>query len=172
MNPRIPPCSPPSRNSAAAEGACREEEGALRRPDPGEGPSHHERNGPREPGTLDQPRELEDRMDFSTLGITGDAIEAGGMMLSSEDGASQVRLTITSDPASIPAETGQEVPELIIIPDECAGMHGTWTAQEFGQPEPARVWSVTELEKEKSSGVRSAKVYSRQPCTYLGLRAK
>ena len=90
---------------------------------------------------------------FSALGITGDAIEAGGMMLSSEDGASQVRLTITSDPASIPAETGQEVPELIMIPDECAGMHGTWTPQEFKKPEPARVWSVTELEKEKSSGV-------------------
>ena len=42
---------------------------------------------------------------FSALGITGDAIAAGGMVLSTIDGA--VRLTITSDPAAIPAETGQ-----------------------------------------------------------------
>ena len=94
---------------------------------------------------------------FPALGITGDAIEAGGMMLTSEDGASQVRLTITSDPASIPAETGQEVPELIIVPEECAGMIGIWTPQEFEKSETVRVWSVTELEKKKSTGFRSAK---------------
>ncbi|MFA5296158.1 MAG: UvrD-helicase domain-containing protein [Methanoregulaceae archaeon] len=93
---------------------------------------------------------------FSALGITGDSIKAGGMMLSPEEGA--VRLTITSDPAAIPAETGKVRPELITVPEQCAGKSGTWTAQVFEKgPDRMRVYSVTELEKVVSPGVASPK---------------
>lgn len=98
---------------------------------------------------------------FPALGITGDAIEAGGMMLASEDGESRVRLTIISDPASLPAEIDQEIPELFLVSDECTGMKGTWNPQVFEEgPGPMRVYSVTELEKEKSPGVASARKQS------------
>jgi ATP-dependent helicase/nuclease subunit A len=96
---------------------------------------------------------------FSALGITGDAIAAGGMMLSPGDEA--VRLTITSDPATIPAETGKVRAELITVPEECAGKHGTWAPQVFEQgPDRIRVYSVTELEeleKKRSPGFVSGK---------------
>ena len=44
------------------------------------------------------------------LGVTGDAIVAGGLAL--PDG---LRLAIVSDPASIPAEAGREEPALIVV---------------------------------------------------------
>ncbi|MDD1718799.1 MAG: UvrD-helicase domain-containing protein, partial [Methanoregulaceae archaeon] len=62
---------------------------------------------------------------FPALGITGDAIAAGGIDLSI-DGRT-IRLAITSDPAAIPAETGRVEPELIEVPAECTGKSGTWT---------------------------------------------
>lgn len=81
---------------------------------------------------------------FTALGVTGDAVAAGGMEL--PDG---LRLTIVSDPASIPAETGRVEPELIVVPEECSGKAGTWTAPEYASG-PARVKpiSVSQLEEE------------------------
>lgn len=83
---------------------------------------------------------------FSALGITGDAVTAGGMVLSSDD--CSVRLSIVSDPESIPAERGKVKPELIIIPEECAGKNGTWSPERFEKcPEQIHVYTVSELEK-------------------------
>jgi ATP-dependent helicase/nuclease subunit A len=97
---------------------------------------------------------------FSALGITGDDIDAGEKILASEDGSSRVRLAIPSDPASIPAEENKEIRELILVPDECAGMNGTWTPMEFEKSEPERIWTVSELEEEQSSRKSAARKQS------------
>jgi ATP-dependent helicase/nuclease subunit A len=87
---------------------------------------------------------------LSALGITGDAIAAGGMELPSHDRS--VHLSITNDPAAIPAVTGKATPELIVVPEECAGMKGTWVRPTFDKdPEPVRVYTVTELEEEEKA---------------------
>ncbi|MDD1705921.1 MAG: PD-(D/E)XK nuclease family protein, partial [Methanoregulaceae archaeon] len=87
---------------------------------------------------------------FSALGITGDAIAAGGMDLVSGD--LTVHLTITSDPAAIPAEAAKTSPELFLVPEACAGMSGTWSPREFDKgPEGIRIISVTELEDEQAA---------------------
>lgn len=83
---------------------------------------------------------------FSALGITGDTLGAGGVMLSSGD--TSVRLTITRDPETILAEACRERPELIKVPEECAGMRGTWSRPELAaSPDRIRTWSVSEIEK-------------------------
>jgi len=92
------------------------------------------------------------RMDWITLalGITGDAVQAGGITLMPPDGTGPVRLTITSDPTAIPAETGRAEPELVVVPEECRGKTGTWEAPAYETgPERMRVTSVSELEKEQ-----------------------
>jgi ATP-dependent helicase/nuclease subunit A len=87
---------------------------------------------------------------FSALGITGDAIAAGGMDLVSGD--LTVHLTITSDPAAIPAEAAKTTPELLVVPEECAGKSGTWSPKELDKgPVGIRIISVTELEDEQAS---------------------
>ncbi len=87
---------------------------------------------------------------FSALGITGDAIAAGGMELCSHDRS--VHLCITSDPTAIPAEKGKATPELIMVPEECAGMKGTWVRPKFDEgSERIRVYTVTELEEEEKA---------------------
>jgi ATP-dependent helicase/nuclease subunit A len=85
---------------------------------------------------------------FTALSVTGDAIAAGGLLL--PDGTGSIRLTIVSDPSAIPAETGRVEPSLIVVPEECAGMAGTWTAPVYSAgPERVKVVSVSELEKVK-----------------------
>jgi len=82
---------------------------------------------------------------FTALSVTGDAIAAGGLLL--PDGTGSIRLTIVS---AIPAETGRVEPSLIVVPEECAGMAGTWTAPVYSAgPERVKVVSVSELEKVK-----------------------
>jgi ATP-dependent helicase/nuclease subunit A len=81
---------------------------------------------------------------FTALGITGDAIAAGGAAL-----PGGLRLAIVSDPLLIPAETGRVEPSLIVVPDECAGKAGTWAAPEYSVgPKRVKVKSVSELEKQ------------------------
>nr|WP_321353130.1 UvrD-helicase domain-containing protein [uncultured Methanoregula sp.] len=86
---------------------------------------------------------------FTALGVTGDAIASGGLVL--PDG---LRLSIVSDPQTIPAETGRVEPELIVVPEECAGMSGTWTPQHY-DPGPKRVKleSVSDLEREEEKSL-------------------
>jgi ATP-dependent helicase/nuclease subunit A len=81
---------------------------------------------------------------FAALGVTDDAIKSGGLAL--QDG---LRLSIVSDPAAIPAETGRVEPELIVVPEECAGMAGSRTEPVYVAG-PARVKpkSVSDLEGE------------------------
>jgi len=91
---------------------------------------------------------------FSALGITDDAIAAGGMDLVS--GNITVHLAITSDPATIPAEATETIPELLVVPEECAGRSGTWSPKEFDKgPERIEIMSVTELENKGSAHVPS-----------------
>jgi hypothetical protein len=74
--------------------------------------------------------------------VTGYAIVAGGFAL--PDG---LRLTIVSDPLAIPSETGRVEPALIVVPEECEGKTGTWTAPVYtAEPERVKVVSVSELE--------------------------
>ncbi|MDD5142403.1 UvrD-helicase domain-containing protein [Methanoregula sp.] len=70
---------------------------------------------------------------FTAFGVTGNAITSGGLDLALPDGAGTIRLSIVSDPGSIPAETGRVEPELIVVPEECAGKTGTWQ-----QPKPKK----------------------------------
>ncbi|MCK9632594.1 MAG: UvrD-helicase domain-containing protein [Methanoregula sp.] len=80
---------------------------------------------------------------FTALGVTGDAIATGGLVL--PDG---LRLAIVSDPESIAAETGRVEPSLVVVPVECAGKVGTWTPQEYSVgPEIVKPISVSDLEK-------------------------
>jgi ATP-dependent helicase/nuclease subunit A len=89
---------------------------------------------------------------FTALGITGDAIAAGGMELALPDESGSVHLSIVSDPVSIPAEAGREEPALIIVPKEFAGMSGTWVPRGYDAG-PARLKpvSVSELEEEAAA---------------------
>jgi ATP-dependent helicase/nuclease subunit A len=81
---------------------------------------------------------------FTALGVTGDAIAAGGLVL--PDG---LRLSIVSDPLAIPAETGRVSPSLLVVPDECVGKTGTWTGPVYSPgPERVTIKSVSEIEKE------------------------
>ncbi|MBP7715912.1 MAG: UvrD-helicase domain-containing protein [Methanoregulaceae archaeon] len=92
---------------------------------------------------------------FSALGITDDAIAAGGMDL--VNGDDSIHLTITTDPAAIPAEAAKSTPELLVVPEECAGKGGTWSPKEFDKgPEGIEIISVTDLEREHSSHSPSA----------------
>lgn len=86
---------------------------------------------------------------FTALGVTGDAVTAGGLELALPDGTGSLRLAIVSDPLSIPAETGRVRPELIVVPEECAGKAGTWVPREYviGQ-ERVKPISVSKLEEE------------------------
>ncbi|HII98215.1 MAG TPA: UvrD-helicase domain-containing protein [Methanoregula sp.] len=86
---------------------------------------------------------------FTALGVTGDGIAAGGLELVLPDGAGSIRLSIVSDPASIPAENGRVEPSLIVVPEECAGKAGIWTAPRYS-PGPARVKvkTVSDIENE------------------------
>jgi len=91
---------------------------------------------------------------FSALIITDDAIAAGGMDLVS--GNISVHLAITSDPAAIPAEAAETIPELLVVPEECAGRSGTWSPKEFDKgPGRIEIMSVTELENKGSAHVPS-----------------
>ncbi|WP_292368537.1 UvrD-helicase domain-containing protein [Methanoregula sp. UBA64] len=90
------------------------------------------------------------RMDWITLalGITGDAVQAGGLTLALPDGTGRIRLTITTDPATIPAEAGRAEPELVVVPEECRGKTGTWEAPCYDPgPDRLKVTPVTDLEK-------------------------
>ncbi|MDO8871780.1 MAG: UvrD-helicase domain-containing protein [Methanoregula sp.] len=81
---------------------------------------------------------------FSALGVTGDAIAAGGLVLLSDG----LRLSIVSDPLAIPAETGRVSSALLVVPEECAGKAGTWTGPVYSAgPERVKVVSVSEMEK-------------------------
>ena len=85
---------------------------------------------------------------FTALGMTGDAIAAGGLVLPDVTGS--IRLAIISDLLVIPAENGRVEPSLIIVPEECAGKTGTWTAPVYSAgPERMKVVSVSELERGK-----------------------
>ena len=67
-----------------------------------------------------------------------------------------VHLAIMSDPAAIPAEAAKSTPELLIVPEECAGRSGIWSPKEFDKgTEGVEIISVTELENEGSSPVPS-----------------
>jgi len=89
------------------------------------------------------------------LGVTGDAIAAGGLAL--PDGP---RLAIVSDPAAIPAETGRVEPSLIIVPEECAGKSGTRAEPVYDAgPGRVKVVSVSELER----GTAEGPVPAREP---------
>ncbi|MDO8873960.1 MAG: PD-(D/E)XK nuclease family protein [Methanoregula sp.] len=80
---------------------------------------------------------------FTALSVTGDAIAAGGLVLSSG-----LWLSIVSDPLAIPAETGRVSPSLLVVPGECAGKSGTWSGPQYSPgPERVKVKSVSELEK-------------------------
>ncbi|MCX6691482.1 MAG: hypothetical protein NTW33_05370, partial [Methanoregula sp.] len=82
---------------------------------------------------------------FTALGVTSDAIAAGRVDLPGD-----FRLAIVSDPLAIPAETGRVEPSLLIVPEECAGKSGTWTAPVYSAgPGRVKVVSVSELEKTK-----------------------
>jgi ATP-dependent helicase/nuclease subunit A len=86
---------------------------------------------------------------FTALGVTGDAVAAGGLTLELPDGTGSLRLSIVSDPLSIPAETGRIEPSLIIVPGECAGKAGTWTVPRYSAgPTRLKVKSVSEIEEE------------------------
>jgi len=84
---------------------------------------------------------------FTALGVTGDAIAAGGLAL--PDG---IRLSIVSNPVAIPAETGRVEPSLLVVPEECAGKAGT-RAESVYVTKPAREKpkSVSDLEREPGS---------------------
>ena len=84
---------------------------------------------------------------WSALGIGGDAITAGEVML---DG--WLRLGIVSDPLSIPAEMVEVKPSLIEVPSDCAGGMGTWKRPEY-LPEPEVLRPVTVSELEEKAGV-------------------
>ncbi len=85
---------------------------------------------------------------FSALGISDNVIKAGELVIDSEDGDSPLRLAITCNPESIPAETGKVKPELIVVPSECAGKNGKWIPQVFEQHlDEDKVISVSELEE-------------------------
>jgi len=91
---------------------------------------------------------------FSALQITDGVIGAGGMDLVSGD--LTVHLTITSDQAAIPAEAVKTTPELLVVPEECAGRGGTWSPKEFDKgAEGIEIISVTEFEDEQASPVPS-----------------
>jgi ATP-dependent helicase/nuclease subunit A len=86
---------------------------------------------------------------FTALSIIPNAVDAGGMDLALPDGTGSIRLSIISDPLSIPAETGRVRPELIVVPEECAGRAGTWKPQEYDAgPVRVRPISVSQLEEE------------------------
>jgi hypothetical protein len=99
---------------------------------------------------------------FTALGVTGDAVAAGGLTLELPDGTGSLRVAIVSDPLSIPAETGRIEPELIIVPDECAGKAGTWAAPEYSAG-PARVKAVSVSELEKAEGPVPGAAPAREP---------
>jgi ATP-dependent helicase/nuclease subunit A len=86
------------------------------------------------------------------LGVTGDAIAAGGLAL--PDG---IRLAIVSDPAAIPAATGRVEPSLLVVPEECAGKAGT-RAEPVYDAGPARVKVVSVSELEKAGGPGTGRV--------------
>jgi len=87
---------------------------------------------------------------FTALSVTGVAVSAGGMDLPLPNGTGSVRLMIVSDPVSIPAKTGRVKPELIVVPEECAGKTGTWVAPVYSAgPERVKVVTVSELETGK-----------------------
>jgi ATP-dependent helicase/nuclease subunit A len=81
---------------------------------------------------------------FTALGVSGDAIVAGGLVL--PDG---LRLAIVSNPLAIPAETGRIEPALLVVPEECTRWAGTWKPREYVTG-PARMKpvSVSDLEEE------------------------
>jgi len=100
---------------------------------------------------------------FSALGVTGNAIGAGGLVLELPDGAGTIRLAIVSDPETIPAETGRVEPSLIVVPEECAGRSGTRAAPVYATgPERVKVRSVSEIENERK-GKGPALVYVTGP---------
>jgi ATP-dependent helicase/nuclease subunit A len=99
---------------------------------------------------------------FTALGVTGDAVAAGGMDLALPDGTGSLRVNIVSDPEAIPAETGRVEPELIIVPEECAGKAGTWTAPEYSAG-PERVKAVSVSKLEKTEGPLPAAAPAREP---------
>jgi len=95
---------------------------------------------------------------FTALGVTGDAIAAGGLVL-----PSGLRLAIISDPLAIPAETGRVEPSLLVVPEECSGKAGTWSAPEYSAgPGRVTVKSVSDLEKERT-GKESSPAPAREP---------
>jgi ATP-dependent helicase/nuclease subunit A len=84
---------------------------------------------------------------FTALGVTGDAIVSGGLVL--PDG---LRLAIVSDPLAIPAETGRVEPALLVVPEECAGKAGTWKEPVYSTgPERVKVESVSDIETQNKA---------------------
>lgn len=81
---------------------------------------------------------------YTALGVTEDAVAAGGLVL-----PGGLRVAIVSDPETVPAETGRVGPSLLVVPEECAGKAGTRTEPVYVTgPEPKRAKSVSDYEKE------------------------
>jgi ATP-dependent helicase/nuclease subunit A len=100
---------------------------------------------------------------FTALGVTGDAIAAGVLPLDLPDGTGSLRVTIVSDPVSILAETGRIEPDLIVVPGECTGKAGTWTAARYSPgPERVKVKSVSDIENE-NRGKEPGPATAREP---------
>jgi ATP-dependent helicase/nuclease subunit A len=92
----------------------------------------------------------------TALGVTGDAIAAGGVTLPGD-----LRLSIVSDPQVIPAESGRVEPSLIVVPEECAGRSGTWIPQKHDPgPKRVRIKTVSAIENEMNG---AGPVPAREP---------
>jgi ATP-dependent helicase/nuclease subunit A len=68
---------------------------------------------------------------FGALGLTGDAVATGGFELPEES----LRVGIVSDPEVLVAETGRVEASMVVVPEECTGKSGTWTARVYDAPD-------------------------------------
>ncbi|MFA6363494.1 UvrD-helicase domain-containing protein [Methanoregula sp.] len=85
----------------------------------------------------------------TALGITDDAIKAGGITLEPGNGIAPFRMAIVTDPLAIPAELTGAEPELIGVPADGSGKTGTRVRPVY-EPEtdPDREITVSALEEE------------------------
>jgi len=79
---------------------------------------------------------------FSALGITGDSLAAGKHILDPGDESGPLEMAIISDPETISAETGPDLPGPVIVPPGCEGMTGHRSGT---PPEPHGPVLFTEL---------------------------
>ncbi len=63
---------------------------------------------------------------FSALGITGDSIAAGEHLLDPGDSSGLLKMAIITDPESIIAKSGNDLPGPVLIPPGCEGMSGQY----------------------------------------------